>query len=337
MYNKKSSTICLLATLAAAGVLHDANAACAAATCFLVTGTQEGIANPGQLILDLSYRFIPVDEKRHGTHEVDEVLTPAIDFEAQTIKPDHHREVRTDNELVQLDIGYGFSPHWAAALTLPLVNNRRHEHFNIEDHNGVVEEHFTSGDYSGFGDARLMVKHALHLSVKHLLVGSLGVKAPTGEYKLLNEEGAINEPSIMPGTGSWDGLLGVYYAYQFSPHRWDGFLSGSYQINTQNDLDYRFGDALIVNAGTNYSFIGHERTFTASLQVNARHAPHDEYRSVEVSGTGGTWIYLTPGLSMGASPATRIYTHVQLPVYQRTNESNLVPSYGLIVGMSHTF
>lgn len=43
-------------------------ASCGSANCFLVTGTQEGIANPGQVIFDLSYRWIPMDKVQSGSH-----------------------------------------------------------------------------------------------------------------------------------------------------------------------------------------------------------------------------------------------------------------------------
>ena len=39
----------------------EAGASCGSANCFLVTGTQEGIAAPGQVILDLSYRWMRAD------------------------------------------------------------------------------------------------------------------------------------------------------------------------------------------------------------------------------------------------------------------------------------
>jgi hypothetical protein len=35
--------------------------------------------------------------------------------------------------------------------------------------------------------------------------------------------------------------------------------------------------------------------------------------------------------------STSFYTHVQWPIYQRVNEVNLVPRYGLIFGVSHAF
>ncbi len=306
----------------------DAGASCGSANCFLVTGTQEGIANPGQIVLDLSYRFIPMDRAQEGGKKVPEALVPAIDFENGLIVPDAHREIRTNNELMQLDIGVGVTEQFALQLAIPFFNLRTHEH-------GHGSADFSRQDgTSGIGDVRLIGKYALWVSTKHLLVGGLGVKAPTGEYKLLDQEGEINEPTIQPGTGSWDGLASAYYAYQIRPHRLDSFLSGSYQVTTENDLDYKMGNTLILNGGVSYRIV--EKVLT-SLQVNMRQAPRDEFKGEQVPSTGGRWVYVTPGITVQASPNTALYAHVQLPVYQYVNEENLVPRYGLIFGVSHAF
>ena len=74
-----------------------------------------------------------------------------------------------------------------------------------------------------------------------------------------------------------------------------------------------------------------------SLQVNMRQAPHDEFNGEEVPSTGGTWVYLTPGVMVHASAKTTFYTHVQMPVYQYVNETNIAPRYGVLFGVSHAF
>jgi len=191
-----------------------AHASCAASTCFLVTGTQEGIANPGQVIMDLSYRYITMDRPQHGSNEASEALTASVDFASGEIEPDHHRELRTVNELAQLDISYGLTPKFALSVSIPFMNNRYHEHDIIH---GPGDEDYASERISGMGDLRLTGKYAVHTSIRHLLVAGLGVKAPTGEYKLRNSSGDINEPSVMPGSGAWDGLLSLHYAYQIQP------------------------------------------------------------------------------------------------------------------------
>lgn len=301
-------------------------ASCGSANCFLVTGTQEGIALPGQIIVDLSYRFIPMDQVHKGSKSASEAIVPAINFADGVIEPDHHSEIRTNNELAQLDINYGITTKFAMSMAIPFMNNRRHEHID----EGVFSN--TDGT-TGFGDLRLTGRYALLIGTKNLLVGSLGIKAPTGEYKLLDSGGAINEPTIQPGTGSWDGIVSAYYTYQIIIHKLGTFFSGSYQINTENSLDYKFGNTMILSAGISHT----SEKITSSLQINLRQSPHDKFKGEEVSSTGGKWVYITPGIRIQAALNTSLYAHIQLPVYQSVNEVNLVPRYGLIFGVSHAF
>lgn len=321
-----------------ASVVPLAHASCAASTCFLVTGTQDGIANPGQVIIDLSYRYITMDRPQQGSNSANEALTAGIDFATGEIEADHHRELRTINELAQLDISYGLTPKFALSLSIPFMNDRYHEHDIIANHPPLgLHEHYASERTSGMGDIRLMGKYAAHISIRHLLVAGLGVKAPTGEYKLRNSSGDINEPTLMPGSGAWDGLFSLHYVYQIRPHKWDIFIASAYQLATANDLEYKMGDTRLFNTGTNYNFTMHEKDFTASLQINLRQAPRDKFHGQEVPNTGGTWVYLTPGITAHATPSIALYTHLQLPIYQSVNDANLVPSYGLIVGLSYGF
>jgi hypothetical protein len=327
----------LVLAFALFAIQNDADASCGSANCFLVTGTQDGIATPGQIVLDLSYRFIPMDDVQDGSGNASVASVPRIDFANGVIVPGGHRELRTNNELGQADVSFGVTERLAFTLAIPFYNQRTHEHAHEEagEPLDVTREDGTSG----FGDVRLTGKYALWVSTKHLWVGGFGVKAPSGEYKLLDHEGEINEPTIQPGTGSWDGIVSTYYAYQIMPHKLDTFLSGSYQFATENDLDYKMGNTLILNGGVNYLLkeFGEGKSLTTSLQVNARFAPRDEFKGEGVPSTGGKWVYLTPGVKVQASPHTALYAHVQAPIYQYVNEANLVPRYGLILGVSHMF
>jgi len=190
------------------------------------------------------------------------------------------------------------------------------------------------------GDIRLTGKYAPVILTRHLLVVGGGVKFPTGEYKLFNAEGSINEPTVQPGTGAYDFLFSLFYDYQIRPHKLDVFFSGSYQLTTENDLDYEFGDQTFLNIGFNY-LLETERKVTLSTQINYRHAERDHFGTTSgrqgVPSTGGDWVNLTPGIRVQASDALSLYSFLQLPIYQYVNETALVPSHGLVLGASYTF
>lgn len=309
-----------------------AHATCGSANCFLVTGTQEAINNPGEVTLDFSFRYIPQNKKLSGTHSTDEVLVPKVNFEDGTIEPDHHREISTLNMLVNAAFSIGITKRMSMGVDLPLYLDREHEHF---DDVGTPEEHFTNADgTTGFGDVRISARVAVITATKDLLSLGGGVKLPTGEYKLLDSGGSINEPTIQPGTGSWDPFVQVYYDHQWVPHRWEYFLSGGYVVRTTNPLEYDFGNQTLLSAGARFS---PSNRLVLSLQLNGQSSPHDFFDGHLVASTGAKQVALTPGIMVFSASGMGFYAHLAVPVYQKVNEVQLAPETALAVGLSATF
>jgi hypothetical protein len=315
------------------GFPSPAGATCGSANCFLVTGTQEGVAAKGSLLLDLSFRYVPQDRKLAGRHGTDEVLAPAIDFEAEAIVPGHHREIETLNELVQLDLIWGVTARWSVTASLPLINDRHHEHF---DDVGTPGESFTnSAGTSGFGDVRVGARGAILVRPRDLLDGTLSVEAPTGAYRLRDPGGEIGEPTLMPGSGSTDFLAGLYYSHILGDRGWETFASGGYKRNGRNPLDYRLGEEGVLTLGAARR-VG--KKFTWSLQLNGRRTGRDDYRGQSVPNTGATYVNLTPGFRVaGEDGDLSFYAFAQVPVFQDVNEAQLAPRTGLLTGLSKRF
>jgi len=313
-----------------------AEASCGSANCSLIRGSQSGLANKGRFVFDISHRYVLMENKHRGSNGTsDEVLTPKIDFENRTILQDHHREVRTINQLTQVDVSYGITEKLTATLNVPFRNDRRHEHFDdVDIPNGDTGTFNNVDGSTGMGDITLLLKYALVQTLKHQFILGAGVKFATGEFKLKDAEGAINEPTIMPGTGSYDTILSGLYIFSLMPNRLNLFTSISHRFTTENPLDYLFGDTTFVDGGMIYVL---SDSISLSAQINARIKRRDEYIATPVDSTGGEFVNITPGVILAASENLSFYTHVQIPVYQRVNEINLVPNYGLLFGASYGF
>jgi hypothetical protein len=234
--------------------------------------------------------------------------------------------------MLRLDLAYGITSRVSVFGVLPLVVAKDHEHF---DDVGTPDEHFTNADGTrGFGDVAVGARYALLVKANDLFMGSVSAKLPTGAYKLLDGEGAVNEPTIQPGTGSYDGLITLYYVRHQFPRPVEWFVSGSWRINGRNPLEYRVGDEAVASAGVSYA-AGQRWVF--ALQLNGRHAGRDDFRGMGVPSTGSEALSVAPGVRFRTGDRLELYGYVQLPVYQSVNEAQLAPRAGFIVGFSKSF
>jgi hypothetical protein len=316
----------------AAAVLQPVAASCGSASCFLVTHSEEGVETAGAFQIDLSFQYVDQSAKRNGSHGTSEVLVPKINFEDQVIEPDHHREISTRNSMARLDLAYGVTSRFSLFSVLPLLVEKDHEHF---DDVGTPDEHFTGGDGTrGFGDVALGARYALLVKASDLLMGSISAKLPTGAYKLLDSAGAINEPTIQPGTGSYDGTVTLYYVRHPFPSPLEWFVSGSGRLNGRNSLEYRIGDEYVAAGGVSYAA---GQRWVYSLQLNGRHAGRDDYRGEGVPSTGSDALTIAPGVRFRTGDRLELYGYVQVPVYQNVNEAQLAPRAGFVLGFSKSF
>ncbi len=217
-------------------------ASCGGTNCSLVTGTQNGVTSKDRFVMDLSYRYVLSENPHRGSDSTNQALTPKINFETRSIQLDQHKEIRTVNKLAQFDVSYGVTEKFTLSLNIPFFNDRLHEH----EEAGVFKN--TDGT-SGFGDITLMAKYVLWQTTKQMVIGGVGMKFATGEYKLKDGEGGINEPTLMPGTGSYDAIVSGMYTYSIIPRRLNFFTSATHRFTTENDLDYLAGNTTLVNFG----------------------------------------------------------------------------------------
>jgi hypothetical protein len=308
-----------------------AEATCGSTACFLSTRTQDGALLRHTFRLDLSYRFVDQSRKREGTDSVDEVLTPGVNFDEGVLELDHHREIKTAFQVIQADASFGLTDRLSLLASVPLLSAKHHEHVVIEG----GEERFSDGDgTTGFGDVQLGARYAFLPTVRDLVLLTASVKLPTGDYKRLDTDGEITEPTLQPGTGSTDVLGGILYSHQLSAAKGEVFLSGSYRRNGTNDLEYRLGDETQAGVGFGRTL---GRRWTGNVQVNLRHGQRDRFLDGDVPSTGSTLVNVTPGLRYDASGRLAVYVFVPVPLYQRVNEAQLTPKFGVVAGVSHRF
>ena len=256
--------------------------------------------------------------------------------------PEDHNEVQTLNSINNLHFQYGILNDFGLSVDLPFVHR---EHIHI-DHLAAGPT-YQGWNFTGLGDMRIDAQYAiLSPSEEFQPYFSLsgGVKLATGVTGLMNNEGEAAEVTIQPGTGSTDGIIGLHYEQTLASVRTiSGAYSAlpltagvSYQFNGAGTNGYRFGNTLLVHLGTAYQF---SHRASALLQANGR---FQGFADVGTTGeprenTGGTWMYLSPGLSLQLNDALTGSMYVQLPLYQDVHGIQQTAKYHLAFNLSYSF
>jgi hypothetical protein len=315
------------ATLAAAALPAAPARACDSSSCALVTRGAGGTLPKGALRVDLSFRFADQTRPFAGGDETASVLRPKVDFEHGLILAGYHREAGGRERFLQTDLAYGLTSRATMYLSIPLLIQRAYD----VSHGGSFERRTTT---RGAGDLLLGMQFGVLAGPGGTLVAKAAVKSPTGNSRLINSyDRSINEPTLQPGTGSLDFVAGADFSRK-KVLGLDWTLSASYQANTTNDLDYRFGNDAIASVGVSRALF---RGLSGTLQVKGWRKGRSTFLGDPVPATGGTLVYVTPGVRVAAPADMSAYAFVQVPAYRFVNEAQLTPRVALLVGWSKTF
>lgn len=296
--------------------LASAYAGCSSAFCPVNTQweVQGAWTKPGARV-DLRHEYIDQDQPRHGNDQVD----------LGEIKR-HHDEVRTVNKNWLLDIGYTFSPQWGVSVMLPYID-RDHDH--VHNHRGAkIPE---AWDIQEFGDARVLGRYQFQETSANLL---FGVKLPTGQFDVTNQEGSEAERSLQPGTGTTDMLLGLSHYQRSMNSPWSWFAQGLWQRPLNERNDYQSGYQLGVDGGARYALTPN---IGLMAQINALSRGRDRGDEAEPEDTGGRFLFFTPGVSMALSQEAQLYAFIQQPLYQRVHGVQLTADRAYTAGVSFRF
>ena len=310
-----------------------ANVYASCGTTYCSVNTQwdnQGLVNSEGLRIDLRYSYAKADTSRIGSSQVvNDPATAGVDEEVENL--------RTINQILNMEIDYAINPKFNVALGLPLVM-RDHAH-TIADGlgGGIVEQ----GKFRELGDARVVGSYKFD-SDDHFSGSGVrfGIKLATGSTKWELQPGVTGERSIQPGSGSTDAILGAFYHQEFADSPWGWFTSAQLQTALSVKDEYRPGNDIALDIGTHYEI---SQALTGLLQLNAQFKNHDSGLNANPH-SGGKNLNLSPGLSFAVAPQSRIYGFVQLPLYQYANpdhagspDGQLTAPWSLSVGVSSNF
>ncbi|MES1980942.1 MAG: hypothetical protein V4443_00565 [Pseudomonadota bacterium] len=316
-------------------VMNDARA-CAACgdTLSRDWGAQGGSAEPGYTA-DLSYSYINQNQQRYDSSTASPGLISSLQAAGQEI------EDYTVTRTTTAALNYS-SDTWGITAQIPYLQ-RAHGTFGTASDGST----YSSSYASGIGDIRIIGRYNGFLTDRTTGIIA-GIKLPTGSTNTnFNSGDAANTPvdrSLQLGTGSTDLILGGIFTGTAGKFGWFAQGTMQYAVTTKtiDGLDYRPGNAYALNAGLRYAKFG--ARFTPLLQINYIHRQPDTGAGATPNdaltggpATGGTLVYLAPGVSARIGGGTSVYGFVQLPLYQHVNSLQLSPRYTLTLGIRHAF
>jgi len=323
-----------LAAITAAGNAY----ACAACGSTLSRDWEaQGISGNQGLVAELSYDYLNQNQQRYGTGAASPALINRQLNAGQEI------EAYTRTQTVTAALSYN-ADTWGVSVQVPYVQRTHGTYGNTAP---LGSSYSTSSD-SSIGDVRVIGRYT-GFSEDRSSGAIIGMKFPTGNtganFNAGTAAGTPLDAGLQIGTGSTDVIVGGYTTATFDHYGW--FLQGTVQhaVATKpalGNLDYRPGDAYVLNTGIRYAGFGAKVSPMLQLNVIKRQAdsgaltvPLDPLTGAPVS--GGTLAYLAPGVSVRLGGGASVYGFVQLPLYQNVNSLQITPKYTVTLGVRQAF
>ncbi len=321
-----SATRAWPALAAALAVLVSAPSVFACASCGSMQGPgftpgweSQGLAAMDGFRFDLRFDLLNQNQLRSGSG------TPAT----WPIAP-HEQEVYTKTLAYNVTYDYSKGP-WGVNVQVPWLD-RTHA-TNGFAYNGTDDG---TSSRQGFGDVKVMGRFMGVLKNRSLGL-QLGLKLPTGSFQQTFNGGAIAgaplDRGLQLGTGTTDLLVGAYHFANLSKD-WNYFSQIVAQLPLAAREGYIPGNALSANLALRYQRF---QRVVPQLQVNARIQAHDHGMYATPADSGGTTVYLSPGVTFNITQNISSYVFFQLPIYQYVNGYQLAPFYTLSVGTRFMF
>lgn len=335
----KNHTKLFLAILAA--LPTSAAFACASCGCTLSSdwGAQGLTSQPGWSV-DIRLDTLRQNQLRSGTGSISAVDAAQVTNTA-TGNP-AEVEKYTDNQYLTTTLDYNHGDSWGVTVTIPYIDRK---HSTLGTGSDGINPGPNGDSYdsqgSGFGDVRVVGRYYGFTEAKNIGI-QFGLKLPTGNTSQMSNDGTVAvDPGLQMGTGTTDLILGAYFFDNINQD-WDYFVQGQlqsalaygYMSNGGNGGSYRPGDSVNLTGGVRYHGFA---AFTPEVQINVRNANTDSGMVADTYATGGTIVYLTPGVTIPVTEHVSIHSNLQIPIYQNLNGIQLAPTSIFSIGARFTF
>lgn len=284
--------------------------ACCSAGAPILGSLQLSSSNAGNTQLAVSYEYNSLQDVINISNALD----------------DQSRERYTHSLMIEGN--YGITKRFSVSGLLTLVQQGRTITTPTGNQNQLVT--------GGIGDAVLLLNYNLipgNLFKQRVLNIGVGPKIPLGQSNQ-RSNGILVPYDMQPGTGAWDAVVWGYFSQGFRPKPFSLFATTAYRLTGQNDLGYEFGNELIASGGLSF-FPTPETAF--SLLAQYRTVTADQLNNADISNTGGSWLYLSPGFNVNLTESLSLRINGEVPVYRKLNGTQLTTTYRVAFSTHYTF
>ena len=266
---------------------------------------------------------------------------------------------------------YGITDDLTLTLRLPFVRrtNIREGHVH-----GGVPEVDVLGDSAGAGDLSVFAQYRLlnYRAVQMELSLLLGLQLPTGDTSVNAIGGERFETEFQPGSGAWDGMLGLAITKRLG--LWSFDANVLYVMATKGAQDTDLGDRFQYNAALSYRLVGgllgpsgrmyagalpdpmyhggpkshahkhvHEEVpaqkgpaLDLVLEINGEWHARQEIAGVKDTNSGGNVVFLSPGLRLSYERWSG-FVSVGVPIVNDLNGLQAEPDWRVLTGVAVNF
>ena len=309
--------------------------------------------------LGVSYGYTQTDGLQSGTRSV-----------SQTEAGKRYPTTPTEMASYRVDAraSYQFDPRYSMALTVPWVHHAM-DLLTVGEASTMTADHsccdfitypqdtqanankpngkrHAMDPVEGFGDLRLegtvrLLSEGVPESGMHQLYFSPGLKTPTGDYRV-KSNGVYVDPSMQPGTGSWDPIAQLEYRYGLD--KFGVGLIGGYQLATRNPQGYEFGDVASFGVFPSYQPFRMLRLTTGLAYRHIDRSVDHEGRytdkrmlTKDPANTGGDLTDAVLSLDFLLTSRLTLNAGVSVPVWSDLNGIQMEPGTLYTVGASVRF
>ncbi|MGH8659886.1 MAG: hypothetical protein ACREV4_15790 [Gammaproteobacteria bacterium] len=268
---------------------------------------------------------------------------------------------------VSLRAAYGVTENLTVGFRLPYVrreNIREPEEGHAHGANPIVVHDIVEhGDSAGIGDTTFFGQYRFYHDGSSDIAALFGVKTPTGEtgeegfegehfggrfvtdvFPSEEEEGHHHQGTRLethqqPGSGSWDGIVGVAYSRSISPVNFD--TSVLYTVVSEGSQDTDLGDIFNYNFALSHptnAFVPCQPcSWNLVLELNGEWRDKEERGDIEIGNSGGHVLYLAPGFRFIGPGGWNMALSAGYPVVNDLNGDQSEPDYRIVGTVNFNF